>query len=134
MLEAFFGSEFFSRMMSAEEIRREFRFSRFVPLASLTRHADLAEALGDRTLFVQGSIDLLCTFPDGHIEICDYKTDRITPEERRDASLLQRRMAERHGDQLRQYAAAVEETFGVRPARAYIYSLPLGEALEIKIS
>lgn len=134
MLEAFFGSEFFSRMMGAEEIRREFRFSRFVPLASLTGNAALAEALGDRTLFVQGSIDLLCTFPDGHIEICDYKTDRITPEERRDPSLLQKRMAERHGDQLRQYAAAVEETFGVRPAKAYIYSLPLGEALEIKIS
>ena len=30
-------------------------------------------------------------------------------------------------------AAAVEETFGKRPAKAYIYSLPLGDAVEITI-
>jgi ATP-dependent exoDNAse (exonuclease V) beta subunit len=67
------------------------------------------------------------------VEICDYKTDRITPTEREDPSLLRGRMQERHGDQLAQYAAAVEEVFGVRPTKAYIYSLPLGEALEISI-
>jgi hypothetical protein len=42
-------------------------------------------------------------------------------------------MQEKHGDQLAQYAAAVEETFGKRPAKAYIYSLPLGDAVEIAI-
>jgi ATP-dependent exoDNAse (exonuclease V) beta subunit len=82
---------------------------------------------------VQGSIDLLCFFPDGHIELCDYKTDHITPEERKDISLLQKRMQERHGDQLAQYAAAVEETFGKRPDKAFIFSLPLGDAVEISI-
>jgi ATP-dependent helicase/nuclease subunit A len=133
MLESFFGSEFFAHISEAESIRREFRFSRFVPLSSLTQNTELAEALGERTLFVQGSIDLLCTFPDGHMELCDYKTDRITAEERRDPSLLTRRMTERHGDQLCQYAAAVEETFGVRPTKAYIFSLPLGDAVEIAI-
>ena len=133
MLESFFGSEFFTHISEAESIRREFRFSRFVPLSSLTQNTELAQALGERTLFVQGSIDLLCTFPDGHMELCDYKTDRITAEERRDPSLLTRRMTERHGDQLCQYAAAVEETFGVRPTKAYIFSLPLGDAVEIAI-
>ncbi len=134
MLEAFFRSPFFARMSQAETVRREFRFSRLVPLSKLTANTELAEALGERTLFVQGSIDLLCFFPDGSVELCDYKTDHITPAERRDHSLLQKRMQERHGDQLAQYAAAVEETFGKRPAKAYIYSLPLGDAVEITIS
>ena len=133
MLNAFFGSQFFARMQEAETVKREFRFSRFLPLASLTENPAFSEALGDRTLLVQGSIDLLCIFPDGHMEICDYKTDRITPAEREDPSLLRKRMQERHGDQLTQYAAAVEEIFGVRPSKANIYSLPLGEALEISI-
>lgn len=134
MLESFFASRFFARMKEAETIRREFRFTRLVPLSGLTTHNELAEALGDRMLMVQGSIDLLCFFSDGHIELCDYKTDHITSAERNDVSLLQKRMQERHGEQLSQYAAAIEETFGKRPSTAYIYSLPLGEAIEISIS
>ena len=133
MLEQFFAGSFFAHMSQAQTIKREFRFSRLVPLAGLTARSELAEALGERTLFVQGSIDLLCFFPDGHIELCDYKTDHVTPAEQKDPSMFQKRMQERHGNQLAQYAAAVEETFGKRPAKAYIYSLPLGEAIEIDL-
>ncbi|MBR5123987.1 MAG: UvrD-helicase domain-containing protein [Clostridia bacterium] len=130
-LEAFFASPFFGRVKEAAEVKRELRFSRFVPLASLTKNAELAEALGDKTLFVQGSIDLLLIFADGHMEICDYKTDRITEAERGDPSLLQKRMQETHADQLRQYSAAVAESYGQAPTKVYIYSLPLGDAVEI---
>ena len=133
MLQNFFDGEFFAHMRKAIETKREFRFSRFIPLSKLTVNQELAKALGDKTLLVQGSIDLLCLFSDGHIELCDYKTDHVTPAERQDPSLLQKRMQERHGDQLAQYAAAVEETFGKRPDKAYIYSLPLGEAVEITL-
>lgn len=133
MLTAFFSSRFFSHIKEAQTLKREFRFSRFVPLATLTEQTALAEALGDKTLLIQGSIDLLCFFPDGHIELCDYKTDHITSAERADPSLLQARLQERHGHQLAQYAAAVEETFGARPTHAYVFSLPLGEALEIDL-
>ena len=133
MLEKFFASQFFDRLYDAETIKREFRFSRFVPLSQLTANKEFAEALGERTLLVQGSIDLLCVFPDGHIELCDYKTDRIFPHEQKDISLFQKRMQESHGEQLAQYAVAVEETFGTKPTKAYIYSLPLGEAVEIML-
>ncbi len=133
MLKAFFDSAFFARVQKAELVERELRFARFVPLASLTSNAELSEALGDRSLFVQGSIDLLCIFPDGHMELCDYKTDHISDEERSDPALLQIRMTEAHRDQLRQYAAAAEEMYGYRPTKAYIFSLPLGEAIEISI-
>ncbi len=132
-LQGFFDSRFFARMQSAVRTARELRFNRFVPLSTLTADAAFAEALGDRTLYVQGSIDLLCEFSDGHIEICDYKTDHITDAERADPTLLQARMTERHGEQLRQYAEAVLEMYGKRPTKVYIYSLPLCEAVEIRV-
>jgi ATP-dependent helicase/nuclease subunit A len=133
MLSAFFGSRFFAHVREAERVERELRFARFIPLADLTANPEFADALGDRTLFVQGSIDLLCFYPDGHVELCDYKTDHITAEERNDPALLQTHMADKHRNQIRQYAAAVEETYGLRPTKAYIFSLPLGEAVEMEV-
>ncbi len=132
-LQGFFDSHFMAHIRTAEVVERELRFHRFLPLSGLTAHADFAEALGTRTLYVQGSIDLLAVFPDGHLELCDYKTDRLTPAERASPSLLTARMTEKHGDQLRQYAAAVEEMYGRRPTKVYIFSLPLGEAVEIPV-
>ncbi len=132
-LQAFFDSRFMAHIREAVTVERELKFHRFVPLASLTQNAAFAEALGERTLYVQGSIDLLATFSDGHIELCDYKTDHITPVERADPALLTARMTEKHGDQLRQYAAAITEMYGIRPSKVYIFSLPLGEAVEIAI-
>ena len=133
-LSGFFESDFVARLSKDVYVERELKFNRFVPLASLTDNAVLSEALGDRTLYVQGSIDLLAIFPDGHIELCDYKTDRITADERADRALLAAHMKEKHGDQLRQYAAAVEDLYGKRPSAIYIFSLPLGEAIEVDIS
>lgn len=133
MLRGFFDSTFFAGLTEAVRVERELRFTRFIPLATLTENGTLAEALGDRQLLVQGSIDILCEYADGHLEICDYKTDHITPMERRDSSLLRARMTSAHRDQLLQYAAAVEEMYGRRPTRALIFSLPLGDAVEIPL-
>ncbi len=132
-LRSFFESTFFAHVTEATTVERELRFARFVPLKTLTENIELAAALEDRTLYVQGSVDLLCIFPDGHIELCDYKTDRLTKEEREDITLLTAHMQEKHGHQLMQYAAAIEEMYHVRPSKVYIYSVPLGEAVEIKI-
>ncbi len=132
-LQAFFASRFMTHVRKASVVERELKFHRFVPLATLTSNPALAESLGERTLYVQGSIDLLAVFPDGHIEICDYKTDRLSPAERADPSLLATHMKEKHGHQLAQYAAAVTEMYGVRPTDVYIFSLPLGEAVRVEI-
>ncbi len=131
-LQAFFNSRFFAHIRTAVRIERELNFSRFVPLSSLTTNEALAAALGDRTLYVQGSIDLLCEFSDGSLELCDYKTDRISDEERATPALLSARMQQSHADQLAQYAAAIQELYGRQPSHIYIYSLPLGEAVEIE--
>ncbi len=132
-LHHFFESRFMAHLRTAVTVERELKFHRFIPLAALTANPAFAEALGDRTLYVQGSVDLLATFPDGHMELCDYKTDHIRDHERENPSLLAERFRERHGDQLRQYAAAVAEMYGQRPSRVYIFSIPLGEAVEIAV-
>ena len=133
MLEKFFNSRFFLRMTSAVKLERELKFNRMVPLSSLTAFPALAKLLEGRSLMVRGSVDLLCEFEDGHLELCDYKTDHITEAERKDPSLLAHRMTEQHRDQLLQYAAAITELYGKAPTHAYIFSLPLGEAVEIPL-
>ncbi|MBQ9781057.1 MAG: UvrD-helicase domain-containing protein [Clostridia bacterium] len=133
-LSAFFESEFARGAYSATRMERELKFQRFIPLCELTSHADLAEALGDRTLYVRGSIDLLCEYSDGRLEICDYKTDHITREERENRDILLAHLREKHLSQLKQYAAAMEEMFGKRPDKVYIFALALGEAVEIDIN
>ncbi len=132
-LKAFFDSKFVKHACTATRIERELKFQRFIPLCRLTTNPELAEALGDRTLYVRGSIDLLCQYPDGRLEICDYKTDHITREEREDRSLLVTHLCEKHLSQLKQYAAAMEEMYGKRPDKVYIFALALGEAVEIEL-
>ena len=59
-LAAFFESDFAKRAYTATHMERELKFQRFIPLRTQTTHQALADALGDRTLYVRGSIDLLC--------------------------------------------------------------------------
>ena len=94
---------------------------------------DATYNLGDRTLYVQGSVDLLCEYPDGRITVADYKTDRISRAERDDPTLLAARLTDEYGSQLEQCAASVREIYGRAPDRILIYSVPLGEALEIHL-
>ena len=106
-LVAFFKSNFFKVVRDAVEYRRELRFNRFVPLASLTKNPAVAAVVGDRTLYVQGSIDLTLHTKDGGIILCDYKSDRITDEERASRALLASNMKRKHSAQLKQYSKAI---------------------------
>ena len=133
MLAGFFSSPFFAHARGATRILREMKFNRLVPLSALTTDPALAALVEGRTLLVRGAVDILLEFPDGHLELCDYKTDHITPAERRDPSLLAARMQEAHRRQLLQYAAAIREIYGKSPKKAFIFSLPLGQALEIPL-
>lgn len=129
-LSGFFESRLFEIIRAAKKVRREFRFGLFRSAADFTRREDLKNAVADKKIFVQGSIDLLIE-TDGGIILCDYKTDRVTPEERADRELLIKNMREKHAGQLEEYRFAVKEIFGEEPIKAYIYSVPLGEVLEI---
>lgn len=131
-LEKFFSSKFFGVLLSAKNVRREFKFGMFRPASEFTQNKELSELISDRKIFIQGSVDLLIENHDGSIYLCDYKTDRITAEERKNPALLQARMTEAHKHQLDQYSHAIERIFGKKPERTYILSLALGDAVEIK--
>ena len=131
-LERFVRSKFFSVITSAKSVRREFKFGMFRPASEFTQNTELSSLISDKKIFVQGSIDLIIENHDGSIFLCDYKTDRISPEERKNPALLQARMTEAHKHQLDQYAYAIERIFGKQPERIYILSLALGDAVEIK--
>lgn len=130
-LQTFFDSDFFSLVKGADRIMREVNFNSFVPLEEFTQNGQIKSLVAGKTLHVQGSIDLLLIGRDGSIVLCDYKTDRPSPEERRDRDLYRARMIQAHKDQLTHYARAVQELFGRAPDRAYVFSLTLGEAIEL---
>jgi ATP-dependent helicase/nuclease subunit A len=131
MLSRFFESDFFGIVALADSYQKELRFNRFVPLASLTRNPEIVKVVGDRTLYIQGSIDLVLHTDEGEIILCDYKSDRITDDERSNPELLVKKFSERHIAQLKQYSKAIFDLYGKHPAKIFIYSLPLGEAVEI---
>lgn len=128
-LRAFCQSDLMVLIQSAEKVQRELKFGILTPMRTLTSNQELAQKLGEETLFVQGSIDLLLTMPDGRLILVDYKTDRISDEERANPSLLAKRMKERHGHQLDCYTSAVRDLLGRAPDEVRIYSLPLGATL-----
>ena len=137
-LQAFVKSDLFPLILSAKTVYRELQFNRFLPYHTLTRREDLADALGDASLYVQGSLDLLLEQEDGTLTLCDYKTDRLRteswgeslPPEDRDAAIAAQLLLD-HGEQLHIYAEAVCGMFGKYPDRILIYSLPLGKAVDM---
>lgn len=132
-LTAFFESKLYASLAHAREIRREQRFNIMLPAAVFSEKQETAAALEGEKLLVQGVIDLFYTDENGDLILCDYKTDYLTPEEIADPSLAQAKLAERHRTQLSYYAAALERICGKRPDKVVIYSLPLGQALDIDI-
>ena len=131
-LERFIKGKFFSVILGAKNIRREFKFGMFRPASEFTQNEELSSLVSDKKIFIQGSVDLLIETHDGSIILCDYKTDIITSEERKNPALLQTHMTEAHKQQLDQYSYAIERIFGKKPDRTYILSLALGDAVEIK--
>lgn len=125
----FFAGSLYQKIKSAKTVRREVRFTSFLPLRQFTENPALQVLVGDRTLYVQGSIDLLLEFDDGSLYLCDYKTDAVSPEERENPALLSAHMSEKHGGQLRQYADAVRRIYGNRPLSVAIYSLAVGQEI-----
>ena len=80
---------------------------------------------------VQGVIDLVFEDENGDVTLCDYKTDYLTRAELNDKAAAEKKLRERHARQLNYYKAAVKQLFGKDPARVCIYSLPLGDTVEL---
>lgn len=130
-LEEFFKSNFYRTVRSAKKIYRELRFNMLLPASEFTRSEELSNKLQEEKLLVQGVIDLLIIDANGNIVLCDYKTDYLTSDELADISLAKEKLFERHGQQLKYYAAATEQLLGKTPDRICIYSLPLGREIDM---
>ncbi len=131
-IEKFKKSKLFREMKLASRLYREFRFNTRLPAAIFTENEEKKRTLGDKTILVQGVIDCLIEDSDGELHLVDYKTDRLTPNEMKDISVAEEKINQRHSLQLNYYSVAVEAIFGKTPVEMKVYSLPLGDCINIK--
>lgn len=99
-LERFFSSPLYQKLKKADFVTREFKFSVLVPAGDFYEQAS---ACPDEKLLLQGVIDCLAEEKEG-LTIIDFKTDRISPDETEERSLV-------YAGQLAAYARAVTELF-----------------------
>lgn len=120
-LKAFFHSALFQRLLRAERVYREQKFTMFLPASEVAggEHA----ALLQEEVLVQGVID--CAFVENEkIVVLDYKTDRV-----REAQTL----AKRYQKQLSVYKRAAESIFGMPVSETLLYSFPLEKTISLEI-
>ena len=129
----FSHSDLFGRIGRARDVHRETRFNVMLPAAQFTTDKELARSLSDEKILVQGVIDLFFTDENGKLVLCDYKTDRLSSAELRDRSLAAKKLAAAHAEQLGYYSAAIARIMGRRPDRVTVYSLALGDNIDIDV-
>ena len=118
-LEKFVITEFFARMMSSPDLRREQKF-----LASV-KDLGLGDKLKEYTTdngYIQGIADCIFKEDDGWV-LVDYKTDNFKSVDD----------MKKYSTQLMLYKAAFELLLGEKVKSSYIYSFKLGEGLEFDL-
>lgn len=130
-VEAFLHSHIYEDMKRSRRIWRERRFNIRLPAADFTLDAENKALYQDEELLVQGVMD--CFFENEHSELIllDYKTDRLSPYELSHRAAAEDKLRRRHSRQLSYYSAALLAMFGKAPSHVYIYSLPLGDTVEV---
>lgn len=129
--EMFFRSDIYKRMRAADVIRREMRFNVRMLSSDFTFSEEARALYADEELLVQGVIDCFFIDKNGEITVLDYKTDRLSPYEKTHKSAAAQKLLSRHARQLSYYSTALESMFGKRPEHVYLYSLPLGDTVEV---
>ncbi len=129
-VELFTRSRLFERMRGAKSLYREFRFNVMLP-ASLF---DNGEEYTNEGMLVQGVIDCLIEDEDGKLYLIDYKTDRLSREELHSRELAEEKLRLAHSRQLGYYAEAVKIMFGKYPERVEVYSMPLGDTVDMRLN
>ncbi|MDF2685152.1 MAG: recombination helicase AddA, partial [Clostridia bacterium] len=102
-------------MKSAEAIRKEEHFISQIPVSFYGKNNNFK----DKTMLLQGAIDLLCEFSEGFI-IVDYKTDKAD----------EKTLLSRYGLQLAFYKKAVEDLYKKPVNKVLIWSFHLSKAIE----
>ncbi|MBQ7343492.1 MAG: UvrD-helicase domain-containing protein [Clostridia bacterium] len=129
--EMFAHSRLISDMLAAKKLYREFRFNVKLPAEDFTTDEEQKKLFQGEHVLVQGVIDCLFEDAEGDYHLIDYKTDRLTPEEKENREMARAKLKEKHSLQLSYYAKAVELMFGKYPKTIEVYSLPLGDTLDV---
>ncbi len=130
-LDAFRRSPLLRKMLAAKNLYRELRFNVRLPAKYFTEDAEKRVVYADETILVQGVIDCIIEDEAGELHLIDYKTDRLTKEERQTPSLGEEKLRRAHTLQLSYYALAIGEMFGKLPKTIGVYSLHLGREVSI---
>ncbi|QBO37226.1 helicase-exonuclease AddAB subunit AddA [Periweissella cryptocerci] len=85
---------------------------------------------GDERILIHGIMDGYFTTPDQQVVLFDYKTDYIRPNNKVGG---QAELLARYQGQLRLYAKALAAMQSLPVSHVVLYSLSLGEAIELKI-
>ena len=127
-IELFRKSQTLQSFLSAKEMMQEFRFNVMLGAESLVKDPhQMDERLKEEKVLVQGVVDCLYETQNGELVLVDYKTDRVTRDEDYKKILL-----DKHTNQLMYYKMALTEMFGREISKVIIYSVPLGEEIEVK--
>ncbi len=131
-IKLFEKSELLRQMRSAKRLWREFRFTTELPARYFTRDPEKKRALEGVNILTQGVIDCLIEDEGGELHLVDYKTDRLSQKELSSRELARQKLTESHALQLSYYSLAIEKIFGKKPRELRVYSLPLGDCVEIE--
>lgn len=112
-----FKSDTGARILGAESVRREFKFSVLLPAKEYYPEA------GDDEILLQGVID--CYYEEkGELTVVDFKTDYVTPE-------TVHARAQEYLPQVDAYSRALERITGMPVAGKILYFFALDTAIEI---
>ena len=133
-VEKFKESPLFRRIAGARRVWREFRFNVLLPAEKFTSDPERAEKFAGEgvKITVQGVFDCVFEDAEGKLVVADYKTDYMSREDRADPAAWIAKLRERHALQLRYYREAATLLFGRDPDEVLIYSLPLGDTVDMK--
>lgn len=120
-IKAFFSSDLYSRIKTAEKFCREQEFSMSLPLSVVNN--DFSGNMSNENVIIQGVIDgLIINGKDG--EIVDYKTDRVNNAQE---------LCDRYKEQMFIYKKAAEECFGLQNITVTLYSFHLSKEISVKL-
>ena len=119
-IQNFFCSDVGQRLLHADEMEREFKFSMLVPA---TDYYPETEGTEDEVL-LQGVVDCWFREADGSITVVDFKTDRVTR-----ATVHAR--AEEYRPQLEAYTRALGQVMDAKVGKRLLWFFAIGEAIQI---
>lgn len=118
-IQAFFESSLGRRLMTGENVLREFKFS------ILEDGADTDPALRGESFLLQGVVDCCLMEPDG-LTILDFKTDRVRPGQEQER-------AARYAGQVRTYGRALQRIFDKPAKRLCLYFFQTGILVDVPV-